>query len=528
MVGVLTAMLLAALDQTIVSTALPRIVQELHGLDRLTWVVTAYLLTSTITVPIYGKLSDQYGRRAFLIAAVLIFLLGSVLSGQSQTMTQLIVFRGLQGIGGGAIMANAFAIIGDLFTPAERGRWQGVVGGVFGLASIVGPALGGFLTDHGSWRWTFYVNVPVGIVALALLIFLLPTILPAEGKPKIDYLGAGLLASGLVALLLGCIWGGSRYDWFDPREYVILDLSAFLLLMFGLAEQRAAQPILPLDLFKNKTFSLSMAAVFLAGVAMFGAILYIPLFAQNVLGVSATSSGTILTPLMLGLVAASALSGQLTSRTGRYKIQASVGMAIVTGSLLWMSLITQTVIRTELIMRMILLGIGLGITMPIFNLAVQNAFSRKYLGVVSASTQLFRSIGGTVGVAVLGSVLNQKLRTNASELLNNPATQPDASFIAAQLHRPTFDSIALQNFLNPQLQPLLVSTNKGMDAFLLAAKSAYTGAVTEVFLVASILTGAAFVLTLFLPDIALQRSESPLEQVAEGVEEGTSQPVMSA
>ncbi len=406
MIGVMLAMLLAALDQTIVATAMPRIVHELNGLEHLSWVFTAYLLSSTVVVPIYGKLSDIYGRKYFILGAIVIFLIGSVLSGLSQNMFQLIAFRAIQGLGGGAIFANAFAIIGDLFPPAERGRWQGLFGGVFGLASVIGPTLGGYLTDHASWRWNFFINIPVGILALAVVGFLMPKIVPDIKDRSVDFLGSAILAIGLVSLLLGLVRGGS----------VLFLVAAISTAIFIAVERKVKEPVLPLDLFKNSIFSVSMFIIFFTGVGMFGAILYVPLFAQLVLGVSATNSGTILTPLTLSLVAGSIITGQIISKTGRYKWMAVFGLALATASLYLLSTMTAQTTQMQLLFRMIITGLGIGTTLPIFTLAVQNAFDHSKLGVATASTQLFRSIGGTVGTAVLGGVLNSNLASKSKDL----------------------------------------------------------------------------------------------------------------
>jgi EmrB/QacA subfamily drug resistance transporter len=534
MVGVLTAMLLSALDQTIVSTALPRIVQDLNGIEHLSWVVTSYLLASTVIVPIYGKLSDIYGRKGFFMAAVVIFLVGSALSGQSHSMTQLIAFRAVQGIGGGAIMANAFAIIGDLFSPAERGRWQGVTGGVFGLASVIGPALGGYLTDHASWRWTFYINLPVGIAALILLGLLMPKIAPGAKNRSIDYGGAVTLAVGLIALLLGFVWGGNQYPWESWQIYATFSVALVALLSFAIVEMGAKEPILPLELFKNPIFSVSAVIIFLSGVTLFGAILYIPLFAQGVLGISATNSGTILTPLMLGLVASSIVGGQILSRTGRYKVLAVTGMGLVFVSLFLLSRMTAQTTQLGMVWRMVLVGLGLGATLPVFNVAVQNAFDRSKLGVVTASVQLFRSIGGTVGTAIMGGVLNTGLanRIGDSGLGNNSFYQ--------HLHQTsttfgTLNANTVQELLSKQVEAMITTSFSTLPTvarqaalvqfsdFLGQVKSVYADSITHVFLVASLMTAVAFFASFFLKEVPLQgASKTPVlavEKSMVGVDE---------
>jgi len=485
MLAVMSGMLLAALDQTIVATALPRIVSELHGLRDLSWVVTAYLLTSTISVPISGKLSDIFGRKKIILIAILVFVTGSALSGLSQNMTELIGFRALQGIGAGMLMSNAFAVIGDLFSPKERGRWQGIIGGVFGLASVIGPLLGGYLTDHASWRWNFYINIPVGILAFFMISTFMPHIASGKERQRIDYLGAGLLAGGLSSLLLGFVWGGNQYPWASSQVIGILALAAGLLLSFGLVEHRHAKdPILPLDLFKNSIFRLSMLIVFLIGIAMFGAILYIPLFAQDVLGRTATNSGVILMPMVLSLVAVSIIAGQVVSRTGRYKALAIAGMAATTGGLLWLSTIGVGTTGGQLTERMILVGLGLGCGMPIFNLIVQNAFPHSRLGIATASVQLFRSIGATIGVAVMGSVLNNRLAHH----LAGAASAPSANQLSS---------------LDPRSIPPVV-------------KSALANSISEVFLIGGLVVSLAFLASWFLKEVPLRTSHDH-EPFVEGI-----------
>jgi EmrB/QacA subfamily drug resistance transporter len=527
MVGVMMALFLAALDQTIVATALPRIVQEFHGLEHLSWVIAAYLLASTVVVPIYGKLSDIYGRKPFILSAIVLFLVGSVLSGISQNMLQLVLFRAIQGLGGGAIFANAFAVVGDLYPPAERGRWQGLLGGVFGLSSIIGPTLGGWLTDHASWRWNFFINIPVGIVAFAAVASLLPHIAPGRKGRSIDYAGAVLLTVSLVSLLLALIWGGTTYAWSSPTILALSAAALVGLVLFVLVEGRAEEPVLPLSLFSNTIFLVSIVSLFFVGVGMFGAIVFIPLYAQLVLGVTATHSGTILTPLTLAFVAASVFSGQFTSRTGRYKVIAVGGLALATVALFVMSRMSASTSPGSLILRMIATGLGIGATLPVFTLAVQNAFEHAKLGIATASTQLFRSIGATVGTAVLGSVLNARLAHELGNLASDPFIRVAASAVPSANLGSRADANSLQMILAQPgrgmiearlrtLPPALqAQAHEAFASFLARARQAFAVSITETFFIAAALMGVALVVSLFLKEIPLRRThaERPADPV---------------
>ena len=467
MIGVLLSMLLAALDQTIIATAMPKIAGEFNSLENLSWIFTAYMLASTVSVPIYGKLSDLYGRKMFFIGGIIIFLVGSVLSGMSQNMTELIIFRALQGLGAGAIMVNAFAIIGDLFSPRERGKWQGIIGGVFALSSVIGPVLGGFLTDHISWRWTFYINIPLGMIALAVIWRFMPKIVSNLKKKSIDYIGATSLALFLTPLLLISVWGGNQYAWSSAQILGLGAVMSLSLAVFIIAERKAEEPIVPLGLFRNRIFLVSILISFLSAIGMFGAIFYIPLFAQTVLGFSAIDSGTVLTPLTLSIVFSSIISGQIISRTGKYKWLAVFGMFVSMIATFWLSRLTPSVTQTGLFIRMIFTGIGLGIAMPIFNIVVQNAFEHSKLGVVTASLQLFRSIGGTIGVAVMGSIVNHAL---ASQVASDPRQM----------------------------------------------KNVFTLAINKAFLVSFSVAALAFIASFFLKEIALRKTEKPiLEEIGQ-------------
>jgi EmrB/QacA subfamily drug resistance transporter len=513
MIGVILAMLLAALDQTIVGTALPRIVRELGGADHLIWVVTAYMLASTVTVPIYGKLSDLYGRKWFFFGGIVIFLIGSILCGLSQDMFQLILFRVIQGIGGGAIMGNAFAIIADLFEPAERAKWQGVLGGVFGLSSVIGPALGGFLTDNASWRAVFYVNIPLGLVALGFIGFLMPRVASTIKDKVIDFWGAGLLVTTLVPLLLALSFGGREHAWNSGFILGLLAVAVASLAGFLWAEHKAKEPIIPLSLFKNRVFTTSVIVTFLTAAAMFGAIVYIPLFAQLVQGVSATDSGTILTPLMVGLIGASVISGQIISRTGKYRNLAIVGVGLLVVALLWLSTITPTVTHFQLLMHMIFLGLSLGLTMPVFNIAVQNAFDQSKVGVVTASTQLFRSVGGTVGTAVLGAVFSNALASKTPTLANTAYAQAAKGLDVTNAN-------ILQGLLSAEGQAKVHATIAGLPMqaqavvsqnfadFLFQARGIYSASVGWLFFIGALVATAALIVTFFLPEIPLRQAKT--------------------
>jgi EmrB/QacA subfamily drug resistance transporter len=475
MAAAMSGLLLAALDQTIVSTALPRIVSDLHGLRDLSWVVTAYLLTSTVSVPISGKLSDIFGRKKLFLIAILVFVAGSALSGISQNMAELIGFRAFQGIGAGMLFSMTFAVIGDLFSPAERARWQGIIAGVFGLASVIGPLLGGYLTDHASWRWNFYINVPVGIVAFLMISRFMPHIAVDRKDQKIDFLGAGLLTAGLSTLLLGLVWGGNQYAWGSAEVISMLVLAPLLLATFAWVEHaHAKDPILPLSLFRNSIFRVSMIIMFLVGLAMFGAILYIPLFAQDVLGRTATNSGVILIPMVFTLMIVSLSAGQYISRRGRYKKISVLGTAIVSAGILWLSTLSVDSSSLDVIERMVVIGAGLGISLPIFNLVVQNAFEHAKLGVATGSALLSRSIGSTVGVALMGTILNNQL--------NHRLASSGQVLTANQL-----SSLSSKN-ITP------------------AVKTALAGSITEVFLIGGLVVSIAFFASLFLKEIPLRTS----------------------
>jgi EmrB/QacA subfamily drug resistance transporter len=406
--GLMVTLLLAALDQTIVATALPRIVSDLGGITQYSWVFTAYMLTSTVSVPVYGRLGDVHGRRALMLIAVTIFLAGSALCGVAQNMTELVVFRGIQGLGAGGLFPLTLAVIGGIVPPRDRGRWQGLIGAVFVSASIIGPAVGGFIVDNTTWRWVFLVNLPVGAIALVVIALTMPR-RRVRAEHEIDWTGAAVLAVGTASLLLGLVWAGHDYAWTSGHVIVALATAAVVLAAFGVWERRAREPILPFELLRNPIVAGSIACMALVGMAMFGTISYVPLFVQGVIGSSATSSGVVLTPLMLGAVVTSLIAGQLVSRTGRYRWNVLLGPPVLA---LGMALLWRMDVHTtsgQAARNMVIAGIGLGSMMQVFVLSVQNAVQRARIGTATALTQFARQMGATIGITIMGVIVSAGL-----------------------------------------------------------------------------------------------------------------------
>ena len=411
--GLLLAMLLASLDQTIVSTALPTIVSDLGGLDQLSWVVTAYLLTATVSTPLWGRISDLYGRKALFQASIVIFLAGSALSGAAGTLGELIGFRALQGLGAGGLMTLAMAIVADIISPRERGRYQGYIQMVFVVASVAGPLLGGLFTDHVSWRWVFYVNLPIGALALAVITFAFD--LPVQrGRPRIDYLGAALLAAGLSSILLVTTWGGQQYAWASAEIVGLAAVAVTTLIAFVLQERRAAEPLLPLRLFREPVFNVVSVVLFLTTLAFFAAIVFMPIFLQIVTGASATTSGLLLLPLLLATTLTTAVVGRVISRTGRYKVFPATGLALMSAGLFLFSRMDASTSRTTASLFMVVFGIGFGMVSQILVLALQNAVDHRDIGIATASANLFRALGGSVGVAVFGALFAARAGADVS------------------------------------------------------------------------------------------------------------------
>lgn len=483
--ALLLGMLLAALDQTIVSTALPTIVSDLGGLEHLSWVVTAYLLASTAATPLWGKLGDQYGRKKLFQTAIVIFLIGSALCGMAQNMPQLIAFRALQGLGGGGLMVLSMAIVGDIVSPRERGRYQGLFGAVFGATSVLGPLLGGLFTEHLSWRWVFYINLPVGVVALAVIATALR--IPSKSTQHvIDYLGTFLIAAVATCLVLVASLGGTTWGWGSPQIIGLAVLGVVLTFVFVAVERRAAEPVLPLKLFRIRTFTLSAVISFIVGFAMFGAMTYLPTFLQVVQGISPTMSGVHMLPMVAGMLLSSTASGQIVSRTGRWKVFPVAGTGVTTLGLLLLHQLDENSSTAAMSTYFFVFGLGLGLVMQVLVLIVQNAVSYEDLGVATSGATFFRSIGASFGVAIFGTVFANRLGDKLAAAFQGTPLPPGASVDGLES-----DPRGITELPGALQQP---------------AVHAYASSITDVFLYAAPVALVGFVLAWFLKEDRLRAS----------------------
>jgi EmrB/QacA subfamily drug resistance transporter len=497
--GLLLAALLAAIDQTIVGTAEPRIIASLQGFDRYPWVATIYLLSSTVSVPIFASLSDRYGRKPFFMLGAVLFVVTSGLCGAAgkfaflpiDGMGQLIVFRGLQGVGGGMVTGILFTIVGDIFSPLERGRYQGLFAALWGIASIFGPTLGGWLTDHWSWRACFYVNLPVGVVALLAMHFEFPNMKPRRAARQLDWGGFATLIGSVVPLLLALTWA-TQYGWAATRVVSLFVVSAIMLAALVVNEAKAAEPIIPLEFFRDPIIGVCSLAAFVLGVGMFGTIIYLPLFMQGVLGVSATQSGNLLTPLLMGVVVASIIGGQAISRTGEYKLIGIVGAILVAIGMIMFARMDAATLRVYVATAMVIAGFGMGFLQPVYTLAVQNVAPPARMGAATSSTIFFRSIGSTVGVAAFGSVMLTRYHDEFTHKI--PAVVPASV-------RPYFENPLLLMQVRPQLEQGFGRVPGGsalLQRMLVDVKTALLHGLQEIFLWSAVIMSASIVLHLAL------------------------------
>ena len=514
MVGTMLSMFQSALYMTVVATAMPRVITDLGGFSQYTWVFTAFIMAEVIAIPLSGKLSDMYGRKRLFIAGLVIAVISSFLSGISQTMSQLIIFRGIQGLGFGINMSLSLIVIGDIFPPAERGKWGGLMSAVMVLSTIIGPTLGGYLTDYLSWRWCFFINVPFGLIIILLFVFYFPHLKASSARHKVDYAGAVVMAMAILPLMLALTWGGVNYDWLSPTILGLLVFSLVMFALFIIIENRAREPILSFGLFKHRVVAVSSITVFLTGLSFMPAVTFIPLFYQGVLGASATVSGSFMVPMMLTSSVASFIAGQIISRTGGYyRLQATIGIILVAIGFFLLSRMTANTSFNTVLINIIFIGLGSGLIMPIHMLAVQNSVPYAVMGTTTSMVTWIRTIGGLFGLSLVGSVINNRFSSEfmgrlsteiksvvspekIASIVNNPQALVDAD-ARIQLQG-LFDGLGAQG-------PVL------FEQMLLTLKNALSSALTGVFAVVAGLTILALIANLFLTGIPKHKSMKKID-----------------
>ncbi len=508
--AVMIAMFFSALDQTVVSTAMPVIISELKGFNLYAWVFTGYILATAVTVPLYGRLSDMYGRKPFYIFGFVVFLVGSAVSGMSTSIGMLIFARAFQGIGAGAMMSMPRATIGDIFNPRERGRWMGLIMGVYGLSTIIGPALGGWITDNWSWHWVFYINMPIALIALGMVIYALPSV-RTEQRHHIDWWGSITLAACLVPALLAITFGGTTYSWGSWQVVTLFAVAAVMLVLFLISENRAEEPIIALQFFKNGTFSSTMVVTLMVAMSMFAVMLVLPLYAQGVLGMTAENSGYLMTPMMLSFIVASIIGGLLITRTGKYRMQIFAGGLIMVLGAFLLTRLTVTSHWSSVVIDMVVLGLGIGALMPAMSTIAQNLFPYRVLGTVNATQQMGNSLGGAIASPILGTVL----ATSFAKLLPQrlPSQLRSMFAVLSPAQRKAFSdpqgivSLQGQAAIHKQFDALGPTGQALYSAFLHAVRSALTSSIVELFWVGVAFAAAALLGTFLIREIHLKQNE---------------------
>jgi EmrB/QacA subfamily drug resistance transporter len=501
---VMLTMFFSSMDQTVVSTAIPTIIGDLHGFSLYAWVFSAYMMASSVTVPIYGKLSDVYGRRPFYLIGLVLFAVGSAVSGLAHTMPELIIARGFQGLGAGAMMSMPRATIGDIFDPKERGRWMGAMGAVFGLSSIIGPTLGGWITDAFSWRWVFYINLPFAVLAIIGVFYALPKV-RTDHQAKVDWMGAFLLVVGLLPILLGFTWAGTKYAWTSPTEITLFVAGVILLAIFMIYERRASDPVITPTLFKNRIFSTSLILGIFVSMAMFGSLMFLPLYVQGVLQMNAQHSGLLMSPMMVSFIAGSIVAGQYMSKTGKYR-----GLAVISGAVIVIGsyLLTRMNINTHygsVIVNMIVLGLGIGSLMPLLNVAVQNAFPYKMMGTVNSTQQFVASLGGVIASPIFGSILNDTFQHKLTTVM--PASLEHVKGMFAKIDPQALLTKEAQKSLSTQFDKLGATGHQMYLDLLHAVRVSLTAGVDRLFMVGLVFSVLCLIGTFFLPEVRLKGKE---------------------